>query len=113
MTSDDFRRLALSMPEAVEQSHMGHPDFRVRGKIFATLAYPDGTTGMVKLNPEQQYDVLRGHPETFVAVNGAWGRQGATYVQLERADRAAVEGAMRSAWGNVVEKKPARKRKTT
>jgi hypothetical protein len=104
MTIDDFRRIALSMPGAEERSHMGHPDFRVKGKIFATLGYPDKAWAMVKLNPEQQHDFLHTHPDSFAAIKGGWGRNGATSVQLDRADPAAVEQAMRAACQNLAKK---------
>jgi hypothetical protein len=77
VTAEQFRRLALSFPEAVESSHMNHPDFRVRGgKIFATLAYPDKKWGMVKLNPEQQQEFVSTKPDVFVPVAGGWGQGG-------------------------------------
>ena len=104
MTADDFRRLALALPEAVEQSHMGHPDFRVRNKIFATLGYPDGSRGMVKLRPEQQEAFVAARPDTFAAVPGGWGRQGATHVLLPTADEQAVEDALLVAWRNTAPK---------
>ena len=75
MTAEDFRRLALSMPDASEVGHMGHPDFRVGGKIFATLGYPDETWGTLK-PPEQQAAVVASEPRVFVAVKGGWGRRG-------------------------------------
>ena len=71
MTADAFRRLALSLPEAIESSHMGHPDFRVGGKIFATLAAPDPSYAMVKLLPDQQEAFVSAEPEVFVPVKGA------------------------------------------
>jgi hypothetical protein len=77
VTADQFRRLALSFPEAFASSHVNHPDFRVRGgKIFATLAYPDKKWGMVKLTPEQQEEVVRAEPKVFEPVKGGWGRGG-------------------------------------
>ena len=82
MTQDGFRRLALSLPEATEVGHMGHPDFRVRGKIFATLGYPDGGFGMLKLTPEQQEALISAEPLVFSPIKGAWGRGGATNVRL-------------------------------
>jgi len=66
LTADDFRRTALSLPEATESAHMRHPDFRVRGKIFATLDYPGQGWGMVKLTPEQQQTFVRTEPVVFV-----------------------------------------------
>jgi hypothetical protein len=101
VTSDDFRRIALSMPEAVEQAHMGHPDFRVKKKIFATLGPPGTDRGMVKLTPEQQREFALADPTVFKPVNGAWGRQGATYVHLERADEATVHEAITAAFRNI------------
>ncbi len=98
MTSDDFRRLALALPGATESAHMGHPDFRVNAKIFATLHYPDENWGMVKLSPEQQDSFVQSDPNTFVPVKGAWGRQGCTNVRLKAAEASSVEDALRLAW---------------
>jgi len=77
VTPDEFRRLALALPEAAESEHMGHPDFRVRKKIFATL-WPDGGYGVVMLTPEQQTVVKQAEPAMFVPVPGGWGRKCAT-----------------------------------
>src|SRR5207302_3548375 len=85
MTPAQFRKLALGIPDAVESAHMGHPDFRVNGKIFATLGYPDETSGMVKLSPEEQALFIEKAPGVFHPCNGAWGRQGATNVALAAA----------------------------
>jgi hypothetical protein len=101
MTTDDFRCLALSLPGATESAHMGHPDFRINGKIFATLHYPDQHWGMVKLSPDEQHSFAQTHPGVFVPVNGAWGRQGATNVRLEAVETSDLEEALRSAWSNV------------
>jgi len=98
MTGHDFRRVALKLPGTIEGSHMGHPDFRAGGKIFATLDYPTEGWGMVKLSPEQQDDVLHAQPAVFVAVKGAWGRQGATNVRLETVGASTLEKALRLAW---------------
>jgi hypothetical protein len=107
MTADQFRRLALSMPEASEVGHMGHPDFRVGGKIFATLGYPDEAWGMLKLTPEQQEAVMASEPRVFVPVKGAWGRRGATAVCLREARARSLRVAMGAAWGNVAPAKVA------
>jgi hypothetical protein len=107
MTADEFRRLALSLPEASEAAHMGHPDFRVGGKIFATLG-PDEAWGMVKLTPEQQARVVQDKPKMFAPVKGGWGRRGATIVHLEAATRAALRPALFDAWRNVAPKRLAR-----
>jgi hypothetical protein len=104
VTHDDFRRIALSMPEAIESSHMGHPDFRVSGKIFATLGYPDGAFGMVKLRLEQQEMLVAALPAVFAPVPGGWGRRGTTNVRLAAADGPALESALTTAWGNVAPK---------
>jgi hypothetical protein len=100
MTAGDFRKLALSLPEATEQSHMDHPDFRVRGKIFATLGHPDATRAMVKLLHEQQDALVHARPEVFAPVPGGWGRRGATYVTLQAADEATAYDALVMAWRN-------------
>jgi hypothetical protein len=105
MTPDGFRRLALALPEAVESAHMGHPDFRVGGKIFATLGYPDGGWGMVKLALDQQELFMRVAPEVFVPAKGAWGRAGCTTVQLKRVAAATLRDAMAVAWRNVAPKR--------
>ena len=109
VTAEEFRRLALSFPEALEGAHMHHPDFRVRGgKIFATLAYPDGKWGMVKLTPEQQEEFVRAEPVVFEPVKGGWGRGGATSVRLQRAQKRIVRPAMAAAWCNAAPKRLAR-----
>jgi hypothetical protein len=100
MTANDFRRLALSLPEASEASHMGHPDFRVAGKIFATLNHPRAGWGMVSLTPEQQELFVRAEPKAFIPVKGGWGRGGATNVQLRSARKPAVRAALITAWRN-------------
>jgi hypothetical protein len=104
MTARDFRRLALSLPEVTEQAHMGHPDFRVRGKIFATLGYPDDTRGMVRLRHDQQEALTRACPEVFVPVPGGWGRRGATHVILDATDEATAYDALLIAWQNTAPK---------
>ena len=98
MTPDAFRSIALSLPEAVEGGHMGHPDFRVGGRIFATLGYPDASCGVVKLSPDDQAVVVAAAPAVFAPVAGAWGRAGHTQVRLAAADEAAVRSALRLAW---------------
>jgi hypothetical protein len=108
VTVDDFRRIALELPEASEKAHMGHPDFRVRGKIFATLAYPDEGWGMVKLTPEQQATFVRTEPRVFVPVKGGWGRRGATTVRLEAVDEMSLRSALVTAWRNVAPKRLAK-----
>jgi hypothetical protein len=82
MTSDEFRKMALEIPKAIERTHMNHPDFRVTGKIFASLGVPDENWGMVKLTPEQQRALIERAPEVFRSSSGAWGRQGYTNVYL-------------------------------
>ena len=101
MTPDGFRRMALALPEAMEKSHMGHPDFRVGGRIFATLGHPDEGWGMVKLVPEQQEALVRAEPAVFSAVKGGWGRHGATSVRLAAARRRTLGPALVLAYRNV------------
>jgi len=84
---------------------MGHPDFRVGGRIFATLGYPKGGWGMVKLTPEQQELFVRTQPATFAPVKGGWGRGGATNVRLRAAKKAAVREALTIAWRNCAPKR--------
>ena len=104
MTTDEFREMALSFPNAEERSHMGHPDFRVGGKIFATIS-PDADKAMVKLTPDEQQNYLRMQPAAFEPASGAWGTGGATMVILASADDEIVHDALRSAWRNTAPKK--------
>jgi hypothetical protein len=99
MTAAEFRQLALSLPETLEAAHMDHPDFRVRGKIFATLG-PGEAWGMVKLTPEQQAAFIRTEPNVFQPIKGAWGQRGCTQVRLEAATEPAVRQALLAAWRN-------------
>jgi len=98
MTPEDFRRMALSFPETSKRSHMHHPDFRVAGKIFATLSYPDEDWAMVKLTPLEQEMFVKAHPAVFVPVKGVWGRRGCTSVRLKSARKAILRRALRAAW---------------
>ena len=109
MTADEFRELALGHDDACEGAHMGHPDFRANGRIFATLA-PGETRGMVRLLPEEQQQFLREHPRMFEPAAGAWGRQGATLVDLKSADKRTVRAAMTLAWQHIMEMPPPKKR---
>ena len=104
MTANDFRTLALSLPEAAESAHMGHPDFRVRGKIFATI-WPDDDWGMVKLTPTQQAAFIRSEPGVFEPVPGGWGRRGCTKICLRTASEATVRQALVAAWRNTAPKR--------
>ena|SRR5579864_6587566 len=105
MTASQFRKLALSLPETEERRHMSHPDFRVAGKIFATLGYPDKTHGMVKLSPEDQHYFSKDHPDVFIAVKGTWGRRGATSVILKAATKNTLAKAVQAAWRNSAPKR--------
>jgi hypothetical protein len=102
MSPEDFRRIALSLPEAEEKSHFEKPDFRLRGTIFASIKNP--RTGVVKLTKEQQEVVIAGEPDVFSPVAGSWGPKGWTEIYLEYADEAALKSALRSAWRNVAPK---------
>ena len=99
MTADDFRRLALALPEAAEQSHMGHPDFRVGGKIFAGLDQAGGRA-TVKLTTDQQEVLMSADPAMFTPCAGAWGRRGWTYLILGAADGVTARSALGMAWRN-------------
>jgi hypothetical protein len=104
MTADEFRSLALSLPEASESAHMNHPDFLVRGKIFATLG-PDEDWGMVKLTPDEQAAFIRAEPDVFHPASGAWGRRGCTIVRLAVGEPLTVRHALISAWRNTAPKR--------
>jgi hypothetical protein len=95
---EHFRRIALSFPGAEEKAHMGHPDFRVGGKIFATLQAPGSDTGMVSLHPEQQELAMEAAPEAFRPAAGAWGRGGSTLVTLSRVSDEWLERTLDWAW---------------
>ncbi len=104
MKADDFRRLALALPQAIEASHMGHPDFRVGKRIFATLGHPREGWAMIKLTAEQQQALVSRKPAAFSPVPGGWGRGGSTSVRLAKADKATVKAALTSAWKNIAPK---------
>jgi hypothetical protein len=104
MNIHDFRRLALSLAGAEESSHMGHPDFRVGGRIFATLASADKGHGNLMLTPEQQAAFVEELPEVFVPVAGGWGRMGATHIRLAAAKVDVLAGALHAAWKLRLEK---------
>lgn len=98
MTAAEFRRIALSFPEAEQSAHMDHPDFRVGGKIFATLGYPNENHGMVILPPEEQARFVQTYPKVFTPAKGAWGKRGSTTVHLEAVDKTTLKRAMEIAW---------------
>jgi len=106
MTAQDFRRMVLALNDTVESAHMGHPDFRVNGRIFATL-HADMKFGMVKLTPEQQEEFMRRDP-AFAPENGAWGRQGSTRVSLADVDAEILGEALTIARRNAVASGPSR-----
>ena len=107
MTEDEFRAIALGLTGASEGAHMGHPDFRADGRIFASLR-GDGQRGMVKLTPDQQADFLSRQPDVFFPESGAWGRQGCTAVRLAHADEETIGEALTMARRNAAEQGPAR-----
>jgi hypothetical protein len=98
MTPADFKRLALGLQGAEEGSHMGAVDFRVGGRIFATLASVAKGYGNIMLSPEQQRDFVAELPEIFAPVAGKWGEGGATHVRLDVAPEDVVRGALEAAW---------------
>jgi hypothetical protein len=104
VTAEDFRRIALSLEGAEESSHMGQPDFRVGGRIFATLAAAAQGYGNLMLTPEQQAAFVEELPDVFVPIAGGWGRNGATHIRLAAANKDLLEGALRTAWMLRVEK---------
>ena len=98
MTPEEFRAMALALPESSEGSHMGHTDFRVAGKIFATLGYPDDRYAVDLLTPQDQEFLVRDYPKAFAPVPGGWGASGSTRVTLSRAGKRAVALALEAAW---------------
>jgi hypothetical protein len=98
MTPNEFRKLALSFPETEERAHMNHPDFRVAGKIFATLGYPNTERGMVKVTPIEQEMLVSAEPLVFSPESGAWGRKGCTRVNLKAAKITTTRRALAAAW---------------
>jgi hypothetical protein len=111
--ADRFRAFALSMPDAVEGSHMGSVDFRVGGRVFATLAYVAQRKGTLKLTLEQQASFLAELPELFEPAPGGWGRMGMTLVRLDDVDDVTMQGALQTCYQNVVRKQAETKRKRT
>jgi hypothetical protein len=109
MTPSDFRRIALSLEGVEEGSHMGAADFRVGGRIFATLASVKEGYGNLMITPEMQAEFIAGCPDLFLPIHGGWGRNGATHIRLAPADEDTLRGALLSAWKLRVEKnsKPA------
>ena len=111
MTAAGFRRIALGLKEAVEHAHHGHPDFRVGGRLFATLGYPDAAHGMVVLTPEQQQEWVRAQPAAFTPAAGAWGDKGCTVVRLRAADEESLGETLTLAWRNAVDRGPVKSRR--
>jgi hypothetical protein len=98
MTPKEFRKLALGLRETEEREHMRHPDFRVAGKIFATMGYPDKTRAMVKVTPVEQEMLVEAEPEVFSPVKGKWGLRGCTSVNLKAAKKQSMRRAIAAAW---------------
>ena len=111
MKPSDFRRIALSLEGAEEGSHMGAADFRVGGRIFATLASEDKGYGNLMLTPELQAQFLEELPEVFPPIHGGWGRMGSTHTRLAKANEDVLTGALRAAWKLRVEKNTGTKKK--
>jgi len=112
MTAAEFRRVALSFEGAEEGSHMGAVDFRVGGRIFATLASVGQGFGNLMLTPEIQAEFIADAPDVFLPVNGGWGRMGATHIRLAKANREMLTGALYAAWKLRVDKNAARRSNT-
>jgi hypothetical protein len=113
MTIADFRRIALSMKGAEESAHMGSPDFRVGGRIFATLAAQDKGYGNLMLTPQQQAEFITELPEVFLPVPGGWGRNGVTHVRLAAANEDLLTGALKAAWQLRLQKNSKTRKNTT
>ena len=112
MTAGDFRRIALSLEGVEESSHMGSPDFRVGGRIFATLAAEKQGYGNLVLTPEQQAVFIEELPDIFLPIAGGWGRMGMTHIRLAEASEDVLAGALRTAWKLRIEKNRNRLKKT-
>lgn len=110
LTARDVRRIAVGMKDAVEGAHMGHPDFRVNGRVFASL-HDDDQFAMVKLTPEQQASFIGEHPGTFSPEAGAWGLQGCTRVRLASVEEETLGEALTLAWQNTAAKRAAKPRR--
>jgi len=104
MNAKDFRRMALSLEGAEEGSHHGQADFRVGGKIFATLAAEKQGYGNLMLTPEQQAAFVEELPDVFLPIHGGWGKNGATHVRLAAVSEDVLEGALRTAWDLRIDK---------
>lgn len=110
---DLFRRLALSLPDAEESSHMGNPDFRLNNRIFAALSAQSRGLGTLKLTTEQQQSFIAEMPKIFQPVEGGWGRIGMTFIDLHHADEATLQGALTTAYNNVNSKQLGKKTRST
>jgi hypothetical protein len=104
MNPADFHRIALSLEGVEESSHMGSPDFRVGGRIFATLASQGLGYGNLMLTPEHQAAFVEEQPEIFIPIAGGWGRMGMTHIKLAQANEDVLTGALRTAWKLRIEK---------
>jgi hypothetical protein len=104
MTAADFRRIALSLEGAEEGSHMGAVDFRVGGRIFATLASVKDGYGNLMITPELQAAFIAERPDLYLPIHGGWGRMGMTHIRLAEADEDSLRGALHTAWKQRVEK---------
>jgi hypothetical protein len=107
VTANDFRHIALGLRDVIERAHMEHPDFRVNGRIFASLNH-DESRGMVVLTPEQQEQYIRDNPAAFQPESGAWGRAGCTRVLFDAVDEETLGQALTLSWQNSIAKGPTR-----
>ncbi len=89
---------------------MGSPDFRVDGRIFATLASQHLGYGNLKLTPELQAEFVSALPEVFLPIAGGWGRMGMTHIRLAVATEDVLRGALQAAWKLRTEKNAAKNR---
>ncbi len=112
MTAADFRRIALSLPGVEEASHMGAPDFRVGGRIFATLASEAQGYGNLMLTTAMQAEFVADRPDLFLPVHGGWGRMGITHIRLAASDEDALMGALTTAWKHRIQKNDATGRRS-
>jgi hypothetical protein len=102
-TQEQFRKLALAMPEATEGAHFGNADFRVKNKIFATLGAGEGRA-VLKLPVEEMHALIELDPNTFEGAKG-WAKSGWTKIALRNVSVAQLRELMDTAWREVAPKR--------
>ena len=105
VTATQLRELALGLPGAEERETWGHPTFRVRDKIFASMYEgDDGVIATVKASPEDQEALIGGDPQTFGTASHV-GRYGWTTIRLDRVDPDELRELVVEAWRRTAPKR--------